>query len=58
MMNDPLAWRLVVERFDIEGILLAHTSSETAAILPSIAGGTGWRLVLNLIILMFLEAFH
>ncbi len=45
LTNDPLAWRLVVERFDIEGILLAHTSSEAAAILPSIAGDTGWRLV-------------
>jgi len=41
----PGEWRQVVERYDLEGILLAHTSPEAEAILPEISHDAAWRLV-------------
>jgi hypothetical protein len=42
---DRLAWRRVVERYDIEALLLAHTSPEAGAILPEVAQDSRWQLV-------------
>jgi hypothetical protein len=38
-------WRWVVERFGLEGILLAHTSPEATAMLPALIEAPEWRLV-------------
>jgi hypothetical protein len=43
--QDPDDWRWAVDRFDLEGILLAHTSAEAAALLPSLRAAPDWRLV-------------
>ncbi len=41
----PGAWRRVVARYGIRGLLLAHTSPEAAAIVPEVARDRRWRLV-------------
>jgi hypothetical protein len=43
--RDPSGWRWAVERFDLRGVLLAHTSPEAAAMLPSLSKASDWLLV-------------
>jgi hypothetical protein len=43
--RDAVAWRDLVRRFEIRGILLAHTSPEAAALLPALRVAPEWRLV-------------
>jgi tetratricopeptide (TPR) repeat protein len=38
-------WRELEARFDVEGLLLAHTSPEARAILPDVSMDPAWRLV-------------
>jgi hypothetical protein len=42
---DPDGWRWAIERFDIEGVLLAHTSAEATSLLPSLGRASDWKLV-------------
>lgn len=41
----PSRWRRLVREYDISGILLAHTSPEARAMLPSLRAASDWRLV-------------
>ncbi len=43
--RDSRRWRDLVSRFDIRGLLLAHTSPEARAILPTLGRDAAWRLV-------------
>jgi tetratricopeptide (TPR) repeat protein len=42
---DPDGWRWAVDRFDLGGVLLAHTSPEATSLLPSLSTATDWKLV-------------
>jgi hypothetical protein len=42
---DPNRWRWAIERFELGGILLAHTSPEATSMLRSLSTATDWKLV-------------
>lgn len=43
--SDPSRWRSLVVRYDIRGILLAHSSAEARSFLRRLPGDPKWRLV-------------
>jgi hypothetical protein len=43
--KDGAAWRKIVDRYEIRGILLGHTSAEASAFLPRLRQAPDWRLV-------------
>jgi hypothetical protein len=45
MTRSPGLWRNVVDRYELEGVLLAHTSPEATAQLPELSRSPDWRLV-------------
>lgn len=43
--RDGSSWEGLIPRYDIRGLLLAHSSPEASAILPTLGSTPGWRLV-------------
>lgn len=43
--SQPATWQLLVQRYDLRGVLLQHASSETRGLLPLLSKDGRWRLV-------------